>query len=71
MLDETQLDLVWRFGLQTGHTVDKFAGLAALSGIAVLDCRVETSLDTGDRTIYLGEVTAAQFERAGPPLTHG
>src|SRR5215831_579920 len=27
LIDETQLDLVWRFGLQSGRDVDKLAGL--------------------------------------------
>jgi flavin reductase (DIM6/NTAB) family NADH-FMN oxidoreductase RutF len=38
LIDETQLDLVWRFGLQSGRDVDKFAGGVGLvrlpSGIA-------------------------------------
>lgn len=70
LLHEAQLDLVWRFGLQSGHKVDKFAGLASIAGsIAVLECRVEATLDTGDRTVFLAEVVAARFERPGPPLT--
>jgi flavin reductase (DIM6/NTAB) family NADH-FMN oxidoreductase RutF len=70
LLAESQLDWVWRFGLQSGHDVDKLAGLevqAGLSGAPILtaapgwlDCRVEARLDTGDRTVYLAEVVDAQ-----------
>jgi flavin reductase (DIM6/NTAB) family NADH-FMN oxidoreductase RutF len=79
LLGEEQLDLVWRFGLESGHEVDKLADLDCQTGItgspllesAVgwLDCRVETKLDTGDRTIYLAEVMQGQVRQFGPPLT--
>jgi flavin reductase (DIM6/NTAB) family NADH-FMN oxidoreductase RutF len=69
LLDESHLDWVWRFGLQTGHTTDKFDGLPALTAAAWLECRVETSMDSGDRTIYLAEVLDAKLEKATPPLT--
>jgi len=69
LLDESHLDWVWRFGLHSGRTLDKFEGLPALSPVAWMKCRVETSLDTGDRTIYVGEVTDAKLEKATPPLT--
>ncbi len=70
LLDEKQIELVWLFGLQTGHAVDKFAGLAPIdAGVAVLDCRVETALDTGDRTVYLAEVVDARACKSTTPLT--
>jgi flavin reductase (DIM6/NTAB) family NADH-FMN oxidoreductase RutF len=77
LLTEDQIDLVWRFGLQSGHNVDKWQGLAVsdsaggprLDALAWLDCRVETSLDIGDRTVYLAEVLAGRVERTGAPLT--
>ena len=69
LLDETHLDYVWRFGLQSGHALDKFAGLPELKAVAWIQCRVETSLDTGDRTIYLAEVMDARLEKQTPPLT--
>ena len=77
LLDESNLEWVWRFGLQTGYDVDKFAGLPItigslgaphLPGVSWLDCRVEASMDTGDRTIYLAEVLASHCEQK-PPLT--
>jgi flavin reductase (DIM6/NTAB) family NADH-FMN oxidoreductase RutF len=79
LLGEDQLDLVWRFGLQSGRTTDKFAGLALDIGktgnprldetLGWLDCYVETQLETGDRTIYLAEVVEARQLTPGQPLT--
>ena len=74
-----QLEWVWHFGLQSGRDVDKLAGLSCESGvtgapllseaIGWLDCRVETRLETGDRTAYLAEVVAARMNRSELPLT--
>jgi flavin reductase (DIM6/NTAB) family NADH-FMN oxidoreductase RutF len=69
LLDESHLDWVWCFGLQSGHAGDKFAGLPELNPVAWLRCRVQTTLDTGDRTIFLGEVVASKLEKSTPPLT--
>jgi flavin reductase (DIM6/NTAB) family NADH-FMN oxidoreductase RutF len=69
LLDETQIDWVWRFGLQSGHAIDKFAGLSELKAGAWLECKVEASLDSGDRTIYLAAVRGAKLEKQTPPLT--
>jgi flavin reductase (DIM6/NTAB) family NADH-FMN oxidoreductase RutF len=69
LLEETQIDLVWRFGLQSGHATDKFAGLQTIDAVAWMHCKVEASLDSGDRTIYLGEVMAGRIEKAAPILT--
>ncbi len=77
LLGEDQLDWVWRFGLQSGRSADKFAGLdvqTAATGspllknaVGWLDCRVEERLDGGDRTVYLAEVVQSRvthFTRA-------
>lgn len=79
LLDESHLDWVWRFGLQTGRTADKFAGLETNSSVthcprlagavAWLDCRVEMSMDTGDRTIYLAEIVDGRLEKSTALLT--
>lgn len=79
LLTERHLELVWRFGLSSGRDADKFAGLEAEQGatgspllkdcLGWLDCRVETSLDTGDRTAYLAEVVAARRSSNEKPLT--
>jgi flavin reductase (DIM6/NTAB) family NADH-FMN oxidoreductase RutF len=79
LIDETQLDLVWRFGLQSGREIDKLAGLESHAGetgspllsraLAWLDCRVEGRLDSGDRTVYLAAVIDGRLQRTDPPLT--
>jgi flavin reductase (DIM6/NTAB) family NADH-FMN oxidoreductase RutF len=79
LISEKQLDWVWRFGLQSGHQVDKLTGLHVSAGItgspllcdalAWLECRVESRLDTGDRTVYLAEVVEAELTSAEPFLT--
>jgi flavin reductase (DIM6/NTAB) family NADH-FMN oxidoreductase RutF len=79
LLDESLLELVWRFGLQSGRDVDKFEGLAWRAGpcgspildgaMAWLECRVETTTDIGDRTIFLAEVADGESRREGTPLT--
>jgi flavin reductase (DIM6/NTAB) family NADH-FMN oxidoreductase RutF len=78
LIDETQLDLVWRFGLQSGRDVDKFAGLEFRTGetgspllpeaLAWFDCRVEARMDSGDRTVYLAAVVDGRLQRTDPPL---
>jgi flavin reductase (DIM6/NTAB) family NADH-FMN oxidoreductase RutF len=70
---------VRRFGLASGHRVDKFAdlqprqtpaGSPLIEGaISWMDCRVEARMDIGDRTTYLAEVTAGAVLRDGSPLT--
>lgn len=79
LLAERHLDLVWRFGLLSGRDVDKFDALSidrAVTGSPLLndslgwfDCRVETRLDTGDRTVYVAEVLAAKRLLDESPLT--
>ena len=79
LIDETQLDLVWRFALRSGRDVDKFAALKFETGatgspllpeaLAWFDCRVEARLDSGDRTIYLVSVVDGRLQRTDPPLT--
>lgn len=79
LLGREHLDLVWRFGLQSGRDIDKLAGLTvetATAGAPLLtdalgwlDCRVEERFDMGDRTIYLAEVVAARKISDEPPLT--
>jgi flavin reductase (DIM6/NTAB) family NADH-FMN oxidoreductase RutF len=79
LLGEEHLELVWRFGLASGHDVDKLAGLSCTTGatgsprldgvLGWLDCRVEGRLDTGDRTVYLAEVVEARVSHVRAPLT--
>ena len=80
LIDERQLDLVWRFGLQSGRDTDKLSGVPfqeretgsplLTQALAWLECRVEARLDSGDRTIYLAEVVAGELLRGDSPLTN-
>jgi len=78
LLGEAHLEWVWRFGLRSGRADDKMEGLRLESqpgpplladAVAWLQCRVETSLDTGDRTIFLGEVLEGKVLSSAPVLT--
>lgn len=79
LLSERHLDWIWRFGLESGRGRDKLHGLPvrqARTGspiledaIGWLDCRVESRLDSGDRTIYLAEVVQGGVTHFAPPLT--
>ena len=79
LLGEEQLDLVWRFGLASARDGDKFTGLNWQPGrtgtplletaVGWLECRVETKLDVGDRTLYVAEVVQSQVQQFGKPLT--
>ena len=78
LVGETQLDWVDRFGLHSGRTSDKFAGLPTTRGttgsplledaLLWMECRVEASLDTGDRTIYLAEIVSVGTGADDRPL---
>lgn len=79
LLAEDQAELAWRFGLESGRSHDKFAGLACtetplgnprLTDVATwLDCRVEARFDIGDRLLFIGEIVdGARLDRR-PPLT--
>jgi flavin reductase (DIM6/NTAB) family NADH-FMN oxidoreductase RutF len=80
LISEEQLDLVWRFGLQSGHDVDKLDGVPFVRGatgspllseaLAWFDCRVEARMDSGDRTNYLAAVVDGQLQGTDPPLTN-
>jgi flavin reductase (DIM6/NTAB) family NADH-FMN oxidoreductase RutF len=79
LLGESNLELVWRFGLSSGRDHDKLAGLEVGSGptgcpllgetVGWLDCRVESKLDVGDRTVFVAEVIDGRITHFAPPLT--
>jgi flavin reductase (DIM6/NTAB) family NADH-FMN oxidoreductase RutF len=74
-----QIDLVWRFGLRSGHNVDKLASLTTRESplgnplldntLGWLDCRVEATLDIGDRLVFVAEVCHGGAHGQGIPLT--
>ena len=69
VVGESRLEWVSRFGLHSGKNVHKFTGLNTKTGVmgsplleeAILwmECRVEASLDTGDRTVYVADIVSA------------
>lgn len=82
----SQVDRVWTFGTQSSRDIDKFAGCDAIlregktrapilsDAPGWLECRVESRMETGDRTVYLAEVIDAGRGAAADkrPLTmHG
>lgn len=79
LLAAEQFDLAWHFGSQSGTELDKFKGtdwtpgktgspiLSAAPGW--MECRIESRLDTGDRTLYLAEVIGGDQSRPFTPLT--
>ncbi len=79
LLDESQIERVWQFGLKTGRKEDKFAGSNVSIGPgghphfsdvpAWLHCKVEGSLDIGDRTLYVAAVIGGREERIAKALT--
>jgi flavin reductase (DIM6/NTAB) family NADH-FMN oxidoreductase RutF len=78
LLDQTQLDLVWRFALSSGRDTNKLDGLAYQAGstgapilsdcLAWLECRVIARYDAGDRIFYWGDVVAGEVRETGVAL---
>ncbi len=79
LLGKDNLPWIRRFGLESGHEVDKFASLTWSTSetgspildhtIGWMDCRVEASTSIGDRTVLIGEVIQSRITCYGPPLT--
>jgi flavin reductase (DIM6/NTAB) family NADH-FMN oxidoreductase RutF len=77
-LREGQQVLAVHFGKQSGREVDKFhkvhystekTGAPILKDcLAYLDCRVINQMDSGDHTIFLGEVLSGQVIAPGRGL---
>jgi uncharacterized repeat protein (TIGR04076 family) len=78
VLRSDQVDLAKHFGKQSGREVDKFARVPYRNGrtgspiladcLAYLDCRVVSSTESGDHTIFVGEVQDAGLVSRGEPL---
>ncbi len=72
-------DRASRFGLRSGHETDKFADLTPSDGVtgspvfadSILwaEAVVEATLDTGDRSLFLGRVVRFGRGADGRPLT--
>ena len=78
LLSANQDDLVPRFGLLTGKSIDKFRGLSlqrTASGLPLLEgtcgwieCTIIDEIDSGDRMIVLAEVVEQQVYPDKYPL---
>jgi uncharacterized repeat protein (TIGR04076 family) len=78
VLRSDQVSLARHFGKQSGRNVDKFASVpyrVAKTGAPILtdclgylDCRVVSKTDSGDHTIFVGEVEEADFVTKGESL---
>ena len=79
LVTEDRCDLIWRFGLASGRTSDKFSGIDWKYGqtgsplieaaLGWLECSVEEEFDIGDRTIFVGAAIDAAIQGSGTPLT--
>lgn len=79
LLAADQFELAWHFGSQSSRDVDKFSQIEWTAGvtgspilkaaIGWLECRIESRLDTGDRTLYLTEVVAGDLKQVFAPMT--
>lgn len=79
LLGQENVSWVRHFGLQSGHEINKFASVpysTAKTGspivegaIGWLDCRIESKLDIGDRSVIIGDVVDSNITCYGPPLT--
>lgn len=79
LLREQDQDLAWRFGLESGHSTDKWGETVVAKSklgnprIAAidnwLDCRMELKVDLGDRWMLIGDVVDASAPDAIAPLT--
>jgi flavin reductase (DIM6/NTAB) family NADH-FMN oxidoreductase RutF len=78
LFGEEKISWVERFGLRSGQEFDKFSGLAVSFGkmgspqlsdaVLWVECLVEESMSSGDRTFYLAGVTDAAKGKEGVPL---
>ena len=80
VLRSDQVAVARHFGKQSGRDVDKFASVpyrVARTGapiltdcLASLDCRVVSATESGDHTIFLGEIQEADFVTQGEALLY-
>ncbi|MGN0371521.1 MAG: flavin reductase [Enterocloster sp.] len=80
--ENADMDLIRRFGFQSGRDVKKFDGISfdrdglynpypTVPGIAArFSCRVVSTLDVGTHVIVIGEVTEAEVVSDDPVLTY-
>ena len=79
LIPEQRFDWIEHFGAQSGRVVDKFASQKMIfsdngnpiltEALGWIECRIETRMDTGDRTVYLGEIVDGMLSFNAQPLT--
>jgi len=80
ILRSDQIEVARHFGKQSGRDIEKFAVIpyrVAKTGspiltdcLAYLDCRVLSATESGDHTIFVGEVQEADFVTRGEALLY-
>jgi flavin reductase (DIM6/NTAB) family NADH-FMN oxidoreductase RutF len=80
ILASEQGEISDRFAGRVPDELDRFDGLETFSletgapllrgGLACVDCRVSSTLDSGGHTIFVGDVVAAQDFRTEDPLIY-
>jgi len=80
MLNQTQAEISDRFAGRTTEDQDRFSDLETIllhtgapflvGGLSFLDCKVITSQDIGDHTLFIGLVIAMRVEEEGTPLIY-
>jgi flavin reductase (DIM6/NTAB) family NADH-FMN oxidoreductase RutF len=80
ILRDDQQELSDRFSGRIADNQDRFSGLDSFNlttgvsfihgGLAWLDCQVVSKLDSGNTTVFLGEVVATRLGDGGAPLLY-
>ena len=80
LLAETQREISDRFAGRISDTLNRFEGLETLrlqtgapllaESLACFDCQVVDSFESGDHTIFIGDVLAARNLKDGWPLVY-
>lgn len=80
LAQDTPMPFIGLFGFRSGRDMDKFKNRSfkALGGcpavtenaISAFTVAVDRAVDMGTHTLFMGEVTAAETLREGPPLTY-
>lgn len=77
--EESNPELIGRFGFQSGKDVDKFDGIGAVEkeGLSVVTdscgyivCKVIDQMETATHTVFLGEVLDADVLKNEEPMTY-
>lgn len=77
--EESNPELIGRFGFQSGKDVDKFDGIEAveIEGLSVVPdscgyivCKVIDQMETATHTVFLGEVLDADVLKNEEPMTY-